>query len=117
MAARTTQSSSPLRSPQCASATLLSLAVSGVLIAFVAFGTSGWFGTVTEVVEAAMPGMATVSGTVTAPSAFSGARVYLRNTDKDMTYMVYTQGGKFRATPLFPGSYQVSVLAKGLVSD
>src|SRR6185503_9280637 len=64
-----------------------------------------------------MPGMATVSGTVTGPGAFSAAQVYLRNTDKQMTYMVYTQGGKFRATPLFPGNYQVSVLAKGLVSD
>ena len=64
-----------------------------------------------------MPGMATLSGTVTAPSVFTAAQVYLRNTDKQMTYMVYTQGGKFRATPLFPGQYEVSVLTKGLVSD
>ena len=115
MACQTTQS--PLRSPQSIRLVSLSLAVFGLLAAFVAFGTSGWFGPATQVVEAAMPGMATVSGTVTAPGAFSAARVYLRNTDRQMTYMVYTQGGKFRATPLFPGNYQVSVLAKGLVSE
>src|SRR5262245_35123391 len=100
MASRTMQTSSGLRSPQYVRLTLLSLAVSGVLAAIVAFDASGWFGRATQVVEAAMPGMATVSGSVTAPSAFNAARVYLRNADKHMTYMVYTQAGKFRATPL-----------------
>src|SRR5262245_45969064 len=117
MAFRIKQSSSPLRSPQGVRLTALALAVLGALAAFAALGTSEWFGAGTQVVEAAMPGMATVSGTVTAPGAFTAARVYLRNTEKQITYMVYTQGGKFRATPLFPGNYQISVLTKGLVSD
>src|ERR1700741_4066766 len=117
MASRRAQSSSRLRSPQFARMILLTVAVSGVVASFVAFGTSGWFGPATQVVQAAMPGMATASGTVTASGAFTGARVYLRNIDKEITYTVFTQGGKFRATPLFPGNYQVSVLAKGLVSD
>jgi streptogramin lyase len=64
-----------------------------------------------------VPGAATVSGMVNSPVPFKAARVYLRNVDKGMLYMVYTSGGKFEAVQLFPGQYELSVQAKGLESD
>jgi streptogramin lyase/mono/diheme cytochrome c family protein len=61
-------------------------------------------------------GMARVSGTVDSAAPFKAAQVYLRNTDKRLTYMVFTNAGQFRAVALFPGNYEVSVAAKGLRS-
>jgi virginiamycin B lyase len=43
--------------------------------------------------------------------------VYLRNPDKRMLYMVYTNAGKFQAMNLLPGNYEVSAEVKGLESD
>jgi len=40
--------------------------------------------------QAEVPGTATVTGTVTASESFTAAQVYLRNVDRDMVYMVYT---------------------------
>jgi len=37
--------------------------------------------------------------------------------DKRMLYMVYTNAGQFRATPLVPGNYEVSARARALQSD
>ena len=54
--------------------------------------------------QAAVPGTATVSGTVTASQPFQAAQVYIRNLDKGIVYMVYTQGGRFRAVALFPAT-------------
>jgi streptogramin lyase len=64
-----------------------------------------------------MAGMATMTGTVTAGKPFKAAQVYIRNTDKRILYMVYTNAGQFRARGLFPGNYEVSVTARGLTSD
>ena len=64
-----------------------------------------------------IPGMASLSGTVDAPKAFKAARVYIRNVDKRILYMVYTNGGVFRAVALFPGKYEVNVRANGLESE
>jgi streptogramin lyase len=61
--------------------------------------------------------MATMTGSVTAGKPFKAAQVYIRNTDKRILYMVYTNAGKFRARALFPGNYEVSVTARGLKSD
>src|SRR5688572_2689674 len=60
--------------------------------------------------------LASVSGTVTAPAPFKAAKVYFRNTDKRMQYMVYTAGGKYQAMYLFPGNYEMRVEAPGLDS-
>src|SRR5262245_43480550 len=60
---------------------------------------------------------ATVSGAVDSASPFKAAQVYIRNTDKRILYIVYASGGQFRAVSLFPGNYEVSVLAKGLEAD
>ena len=64
-----------------------------------------------------MTGMATMTGSVTAGRPFKAAQVYIRNTDKRILYMVYTNAGRFRALGLFPGNYEVSVTARGLKSD
>src|SRR5262245_13739378 len=58
--------------------------------------------------------MPSVTGTVEAPGAFKAAQVYLRNTDRRMSYMVYTQAGKFRAVALLAGNYEIHAEAKGL---
>ena len=43
-------------------------------------------------------------------------RHYLRNVDKRIQYMVYTNAGAFRAVALFPGNYELTVRARGLIS-
>ena len=68
-------------------------------------------------VQAAVPGTATLSGTVAAAQPFTAAQVYLRNVDQGIVYMVYTNGGRFRAVALFPGTYEVSASTKHLESD
>ena len=67
--------------------------------------------------QAAVPGTGTVSGTVTASQPFQAAQVYLRNVDKRVVYMVYTQDGRFRAVALFPGTYEISASTRHLESD
>jgi len=62
-------------------------------------------------------GVATVSGTVHSPADFKAGKVYFTNTDRNMTYMVYTTNGRYKAMHLWPGNYDVSVQAKGLESD
>lgn len=64
-----------------------------------------------------LAGMARLSGTVTAPAPFKAAQVYVRNVDKNITYMVFTSAGQFRSVALFPGNYEVAVRTKGLESD
>ena len=61
-----------------------------------------------------LPGTASVSGTVQAPRAFKAAQVHLMNTDKNVLFMVYTSGGRYRALNLFPGIYEVTVRVPGL---
>ena len=66
--------------------------------------------------RAAVPGTATLSGTITASQSFQAAQVYIRNLDKGIVYMVYTHGGRFRAVALFPGNYEISASTKHLES-
>src|SRR5262249_43552481 len=65
----------------------------------------------------AIPGTANLSGTVDSAAPFKAAQVFIRNVDKRILYMVYSNAGQFRAVALFPGNYQVSAGAKGLESD
>ena len=67
--------------------------------------------------RAPIPGLVSVSGTVQSPSPFTAARVYLRNIDRQILYMVYTAGGRYRAVAMFPGHYEVGVSAQGFESD
>lgn len=64
-----------------------------------------------------LAGLAKASGTVTSSSEFKAAKVYFRNPDKHMLYMVYTNAGKFQAMNMMPGNYEVSVETIGLESD
>src|SRR4029077_8207766 len=61
----------------------------------------------------ALTGLGSVSGTVKAPSEFKAAKVYLKNVDKNVVYMVFTEGGRYQAVDLFPGNYEVSVTKNG----
>ena len=89
-----------------------------LVAAYAVFGVSGWVAATPATVQAAAPtGTASVSGTVTSTAPFKAAQVSLRNVDKRILHMVYTNAGQFRALALFPGNYEVSVATKGLVSD
>ena len=64
-----------------------------------------------------VPGTGMLTGKVTAPSAFQTARVYARNVDKNIIYMVYTEGGQYQTVAMLPGSYEVWVEKPGFESD
>ncbi len=68
-------------------------------------------------VFAAIEGTGALSGIVTAPAEFKAAQVYALNVEKQIQYIVYTSGGKYRAINLFPGTYEVRVEKTGLKSD
>ena len=63
-----------------------------------------------------LAGLASVSGSVTAPASFKAAKVYFRNVEKRIQYMVYTADGKYQALHLMPGRYEMRVEAQGLES-
>jgi virginiamycin B lyase len=64
-----------------------------------------------------IPGTGSLSGLVTAESPFQAAKVYARNADRHMTYMVYTAKGRFRAINVVPGSYSVTVEKPGFATE
>ena len=64
-----------------------------------------------------LQGTATLTGMVDAGKPFKAAQVYIRNVDKRMLYMVYTNAGKFKAVALLPGNYEINVQSRGLESD
>lgn len=64
-----------------------------------------------------MSGMGTLSGMVKASKPFKAAQVYARNVDKNVLYMVYTSGGRYRAINLMPGNYEAWVRKRGFQSD
>ena len=63
-----------------------------------------------------LQGLHTASGSVVAAKPFRWAQVYLKNVDKRIQYMVFTDGGAFRAVALFPGRYEVTARAIGMES-
>src|SRR5688572_3260786 len=64
-----------------------------------------------------LAGLASVSGTVTSATPFKAAKVYFRNTERRMQYMVYTAGGRYNAVHLLPGDYEMRVSAPGVESE
>src|ERR1700687_665847 len=62
-------------------------------------------------------GTGTLSGTVKAPKEFKAAKVYVKNVDKNVVYMVFTEGGRYQAVDLFPGNYEVSVTKNGFTGS
>jgi virginiamycin B lyase len=86
--------------------------------AYVVQGVGGWVAATPTAVQAApLPGTAALTGTVEATVPFKAAQVYIRNVDRRILYMVYTQAGQFRAINMFPGNYEIRVATKGLESD
>jgi virginiamycin B lyase len=67
--------------------------------------------------QSTIPGTGAVTGTVTAGKPFTAAQVYLRSTEKPVTFMVYTSGGKYQAINVLPGEYEVTVARRGFSSD
>ena len=41
-----------------------------------------------------LAGLGSISGTVKASKEFKSAKVYIKNTDKNVVYMVFTDGGR-----------------------
>ena len=107
--------SSPRPSHRRSRDAAVALTVTGLVAGFLGWGSVG----AAQSPERTGPlaGTASLSGTVEAPRPFTAARVYARNTDRRILYMVYSAAGRFRAVGLLPGSYEVSVQAPGLVSD
>src|SRR5690242_15863629 len=61
-------------------------------------------------------GTGDLQGTVTAPKAFSAAKVFAHKTGTHVTYVVFTQGGKYDVVNVMPGAYEVWAENNGLVS-
>ncbi len=83
------------------------------LLGLLGCGDSGMIDTLQNQV----PGTGMLSGQVTAPTAFQAARVYAKNLDQDIIYMVFTGGGLFQTVSMLPGSYKVWVEKSGFESD
>ena len=82
------------------------------------FGSSGWLAaTVAHRTgrRASGNGQPVRNGDSSKP--FKAAQVYIRNVDKRILYMVFTNAGQFRAVSLFPGNYEISVASKGFESE
>src|SRR5262249_60775222 len=65
---------------------------------------------------AQIAGTGAVSGSVEAAKPFTAAQVHFMNVDKNVLFMVYTSGGRYRAVNLFPGRYEVSVRKPGFTA-
>lgn len=102
-----------------AGSSALIIALAGSLgAAYLVFGTSGSVSARPATMQtAAVQGTAGLSGTVDSTAPFKAAQVFIRNMDKRIQYMVYTNAGQFRAVALFPGNYEVSASGQGLESD
>jgi sugar lactone lactonase YvrE len=62
-------------------------------------------------------GLGSISGSVRASKDFKAAKVFAHNVEKNVTYMVYTEGGRYLAVDLFPGNYEVTVAKNGFTSE
>ncbi len=62
-------------------------------------------------------GTGDLQGTVAAPKAFAAAKVFAHKAGSNITYVVFTQGGKYDVVNVMPGAYEVwAENANGLVS-
>jgi virginiamycin B lyase len=100
-----------------ASSRLVILSMITLAIAYGFFAGSGLAAKGSAAQQGQGSGTARLSGTVDSTAPFKAAQVFIRNVDKRILYMVYTNAGQFRAVSLMPGNYEVSVSTKGLESD
>ena len=94
----------------------VAIAVTGLVAGYLTWGSVG-VAPQNRAHAASLADMASLTGTVEATGPFNAAQVYIRNAERRMLYMVYTNAGRFRAVGLLPGNYEISVQARGLVSD
>lgn len=62
-------------------------------------------------------GTGELGGKVSAPKEFKAAKIFAHLTGKNITYMVFTQNGVYRAVNVMPGAYEVWAEQPGFVSD
>src|SRR5438552_18617811 len=97
---------------------LVAIALTGSLAAaYVVVGVGGWVATTATMEAASLPETASLSGTVDSTTPIKAAQVFIRNVDKRILYMVYTNAGQFRAVALFPGNYEIRAAGKGVESE
>jgi streptogramin lyase len=96
---------------------MLVIAVTGLVAGYFVSAVSGRATAQSRPKAAPLQGMVSLTGTVDSTKPFKAAQVYIRNVDRRMLYMVYTDGGRFRAVALLPGNYEINVQARGLESD
>ncbi len=63
---------------------------------------------------AQLPGLGQVEGVVSSPTSAAGAKITLKNVDKNVFYTVFAAKGRYRAVNMFPGRYDVTVDKPGL---
>jgi hypothetical protein len=85
------------------------IALAACLVAAYILNLSGGASTVVAQQRGELAGMARLSGKVTAPQAFKAGQVFIRNVDRKILYMVFTNGSQYRSLALFPGNYEVIV--------
>src|SRR5216117_2918873 len=91
--------------------------ITTLVAASIFVGVSMWAAAPPPPQAAGIAGTASVSGTVDSAVPFKAAQVFVRNVDKRILYMVYSNAGQFRAVALFPGNYEVRASVKGFESD
>lgn len=64
-------------------------------------------GTLTPAVADHIAGTGELVGKVSAPSSFTAAKIFAQLSGKNITYMVFTQNGKYNAVNVIPGTYDV----------
>ncbi len=62
---------------------------------------------------AILPGLGEISGTIAAPDG-AIVTVYLYNAERNVGYAVFAVGGRYRATQMFPGRYDITIRKPGL---
>ena len=79
--------------------------------AYVVFGVSGWVPATPATVEAAaIAGTVSLSGTVDSSTPFKAAQVFIRNVDKRILYMVYTNAGQLPSECCIPIWIRITTL-------
>jgi virginiamycin B lyase len=84
-------------------------ALRGTVFALVATGSLLLAVGSTPALSKPLPGMGLLEGTVAVEKPLGPLTVYAYNAERRIGYMVYVVGGRYRATNLFPGQYEVTL--------
>lgn len=64
-----------------------------------------------------IPGTGELSGRISAPAPFVAAKVFAHLAGRNISYVVFTQAGRYEAVNLMPGTYEVWVEKPGFASE